>query len=40
MPQLLTAFHCRRQQPAETVLEFTHALQTLANRISQQIRQC
>ena len=33
VPQLLTAFHCRRQQPAETVLEYSHALQTLARRI-------
>ena len=32
--QLLTAFHGRRQQASETVVEFGHALQNLASRIS------
>ena len=34
LTQLLTAFHCRQQRPAETVLEFSHSLQVLATRIT------
>ena len=33
LTQLLTAFHCRRQRPSKTVLEFCHSLQALASRI-------
>ena len=34
LTQLVTAFHCRQQRPAETVLEFSHSLQVLAARIT------